>query len=815
MTRRSKRKHRRKGGQGPDEAFAAGPFEFARYGRVIVGRSRLNEDEWAAAQARLAAHHPTLEAEIDELVQRIAERVAGLEPSQLLHRAFGAFFLSRLKAGSAGAQTFEEGDALRMVDYVQSVITSVPPRLPYAKTIDDETWAALLADVSKLFRKLTLERPMTVTAWRRAQDPGLDMALEDFRVRTELLWANVRGVRYQTEERTALAEILEPHSAILTELFGMDAAQLAAEAEKVQGALTAGFAKAFDDFAAFRAKTLTRFEEMIAKGETPDPNEVVANDPELAQEARDVLGRCMGLDLFDVRKTSALPDNLIQALSYAPGEEETFFAPGEHRGWPLRVWPTMRRPFIRVEDRVFCFDRYALFDNLYRALQRIVLQLAPHYREAWNRGQQQVSEDLPFRYLERLLPGARFVRSIYYRWAPAGGRAEWHEADGLVAYDDHLLLLEIKAGAFTWTSPATDLPAQLRSLTTLVEAPAAQSRRFLDYLEATPDAALFDADHNEIGRLRLSDFRRVTRCTVTLDPFTESAARAQHLRSIGVDVGSGPVWVLSLDDLRVCAEIFTDPLRFLHFVEQRGEAAQSDLVDLDDETDHIGMYLKENHYGRLARDLAAAGRGRPQFTGYREVVDGYFAAKALGEPEPPPIQPLPERVAEIAAWLSECGRPGRTRISSFLLDGAGGERDRLHRRIEEDLAAQRAGRRSLAISSFGDQAFTMQVWSPRQPRDADLIYQHTQAVAAAAKEQSRLLLELVYDHEDRLADVQWRHVGNENLNDAQRAELHAEAEALKRRRVAAARADRWIRPNTQCPCGSGLKFKDCHLVRET
>ena len=53
------------------------------------------------------------------------------------------------------------------------------------------------------------------------------------------------------------------------------------------------------------------------------------------------------------------------------------------------------------------------------------------------------------------------------------------------------------------------------------------------------------------------------------------AAQVQHLRKIGINVGSHPVWVTSVDDLRVYANIFENPLQFLHYVEQRNKAFES------------------------------------------------------------------------------------------------------------------------------------------------------------------------------------------------------------------------------------------------
>jgi preprotein translocase subunit SecA len=249
-------------------------------------------------------------------------------------------------------------------------------------------------------------------------------------------------------------------------------------------------------------------------------------DKDLAARGRAVMGEMFGMDLFNVGKNTALPQALLDALSWSPGEDATFFAPGEFCGWPLRIWPIMRRPFIRFDRQVYCFDIFSLFDNIYRVLQHVIMLLEPSYKETWNKRQQAVSEKLPFTYLVRLLPGARIYRPVYYWWAPSGGRPQRYEADGLVIFDDHLLVVEVKGGAFTYTSPADDLPAHLASLRNLLQAPARQGSRFVDYLESATEIPIEDTDRNEIGRLRRGDFRHVTVCAVTLDAFTALAARA-------------------------------------------------------------------------------------------------------------------------------------------------------------------------------------------------------------------------------------------------------------------------------------------------
>jgi preprotein translocase subunit SecA len=799
-----------KRGQQPDDYFAKGPLELARFGRVIIGRMNASEQQHAEMQARLAASYPEVVAKINGLVAAIAARVARLPPLRLLHRAWWEHSAAVLLEGSdPSAQT----EALRMIDYVQSVIVSTPPAPAGVDDISEEEWQALKADVSALFQTLTFSYPMAATARRKAESPDLDMALEEFQVRAEMLWANVRGRRYQLHERQALLDTLLPHSDILDRLFGIDAKALIDELDKILAKLTRGLHDLFVELEEVRDRTLDRMDEVIRDREFNDFESIrdkVFEDTELREANARLAGELIGYDLFDVERNTNLPPALLKELSYAPGEEKEFFAPGEFPGWPLRVWPVMKRPFIRLDGRIYCFDMFSLFDNFYRVLQRAIFRLAPEYRPAWNERQKAVSEALPFDYLKHLLPAATTYRPVYYRWRIGDGPAQWHEADGLLIYDDHLFVIEVKAGAFTYTSPATDLPAHIESLRNLVLHPARQGSRFVDYLESAEEVTIYDAAHSEIGRLRRSSFRHVSVCAVTLDPFTELAARAQHLRELGIDVGSRPVWVLSVDDLRAYVDLFDDPLTFLHYAEQRIAAASSELVELTDELDHFGMYLSENHYVRYAAELRDKTDARLNFNGYRADIDAYFSAIIHGETVGKPRQKMPPRIAEIVRHLSVSSKPGRSMLASFLLDAAGDHRDKIAEALDQALDDHRTLGRVRPFSSYGEHAFTLFTSSPLVPRDAAGALNFTRDVVAQSQDDGRLLIEIECDEHGVITDVHWATVGLAGLSMEEAARHREAGRRLAQRRVELAQGRGKIRVNAQCPCGSGKKYKRCH-----
>ena len=798
----------------PDDYFAAGPMEFARFGRVTLGRSRATQEQVDAARARLVAQYPITVGEIETLVASIAAQIARLPPDRLLQRGWWEYSAMIVGLGGRDASDSEKLAAARMVDYVQSLVVSVKPE-QHADEVSEEDWAKLKADVETLFQRLTLYYQMCLTAHRRAENPQLDMQLEEFRFRAETLWLNIRGKRYQLHERQALLDVLAPHSDVLSKLFGLDAPALATEFDKILARLTRGLMDIATDMKELHTKSMNRLDELAAKHEDLDFDALMAKvfeDPDLAAQRDRFAGAMFGMDLFDVEKNTTLPKALLDALSYSPGEDTEFFAPGEFSGWPLRIWPVMRRPFIRLDGSIYCFDVFSLFDNIYRVLRRIVVELEPANKEPWNDGQKAASEELPFTYLTRILPGARVYRPVFYRWKVGNGPAQWHEADGILIYEDHLFVIEVKGGAFTYTSPANDLDAHLASLTALLQAPARQGSRFVDFLESAPEVSIADAEHNEITKLRRSDFRHVTVCTITLDAFTALAARAQHLAPLGIDVGQRPLWPLSIDDLRVYADLFDNPLIFLHFVEQRVQAGRSEKVDLNDEMDHFGMYITENNYTQYAEEISE-NADKMHFDGYTTPVNEYFSAVLVGKAPPKPRQKMSRRITEIVDLLGSSNEPHKAELSSFILDGAGEWRDTLESSIETALRENKELKRSRPLSSYGGMEMTQFVWSPDAPRDAEGTIEHARVIMLADNKTDRRLIEFECDKDGKLLGAHFRRVTLAGVPEAEIARLRAKGVALNERRIAKAQAKGKIGRNAPCPCGSGKKWKKCHGQR--
>jgi hypothetical protein len=708
----------------PDDVFDVGPIRMMRFGRHTLSQVNWPPAEFDKLQARLVASHDEVVREIDKDIDEAVSLVTSLNPLAVLHRAWWERSAAHMQLESEVDVGTEQAHASRMLDYVQSLIAAAPTVETAPQDLTDEIWGKLQKLIETIFQKLNGRYFSCATAKRRHDEGAVDAAFEEFHFRAQLYWCNVTGEQYQNHQIQSLRELLQPQTAAIQQIYGMSSQQLCDELEKIWHSLTAGISDAFEAMDSFRKKSLAALDADIAAG--------VANESDfdqllsativrhgLQEDQSRAIGLFLGHDLFDLQRVTNLPLAFLEDFSWSPGQDHEFFGEGPFKGWPLRVWPTFKRPFLKLEGRYYCFDLSSLFDHFYRQLEKRVFAVDQRLKQTWISARKEVTETLPFDYLQRLLPGAACFKEIYYWLVEPGTTATRYEADGVLAFDDHLFIVEVKSGSFTYTSPATDVDAHLQSIKNLVSAPAKQGNRFLRYLQTADSVPLLDNAGNETALLRISDYRQVTICTVTLDPFTEIAAQVQHLAAIGVDVGDEPVWALSLDDLRVYADIFTNPLDFLHFVQMRSHAFKSEVLQLDDELDHLGLYLQHNNYAEHAAELRGGSDARLQFFGYRQEIDKFFCARLLDPVLPSPLrQKMPSGLRDLLEFLHRSGKHGRSKIAAYVLDIGGEWRDRMF-----DTLAHELGRADVAqprpFSTFGAVRLTAFAWTPRWPRSLE------------------------------------------------------------------------------------------------
>ena len=799
-----------------DEGFDYGPFRMMRFGKMNVIQNRMNPEQHKAFMNKLADGHPKVCQEIDELVRRIADTVSRFSPLPLLHRAYWEYLPSAMGIASE-VEIGQEAAVKRLtVEYLQSMICAVTPQEKQKEQPTDEEWSLLTTDICSLYKKISSEYFWSLHAWAKLNSPSFDERQEEYSIQAQLHWIAVRGDRYLSHDIPHFHDLLLPHDDELTKLFGISSQQILVGLEQIIRNFTRGPRDAVEELDTFRNRALDALEKYVEEtGATDEPavlmDKVIEHNS--WQEWRDkVMGNFFGYGLFDMGSATDWPHELLECLSWKPGEGSEFLAEGEFRGWPLRVLPIWKRPFLKIDERYYSFGIYQVTDHGYRVFQRVILNQDPDYRETWNARQKEVSEKLPFDLLCQLLPGATTYRPVYYQWATGENKKrQWCESDGLLIYDDHLIVIEVKAGAFTHTPPSTDFPAFIKSLDSLLRSPSEQSSRFCDYLQSAPQVAIYDSEHRELAVLAHGNFRHITRCCITLDQLTEFASRAENLHEIGINVGKAPVWTISVDDLRVFADVIDNPLVFCHFLEERARAFLSPALQTDDELDHLALYLAHNRYSTYAEDFDF---DRPvRWHGYREELDRFFSSKVGGELAEQPGQPIPSRLKEIIHSLADINIPYRCKASAWLLDMGGEFRDQSNELINQTLEEQEQARRPKPVTCIGDIPVTFYCSIDGVIKHDDhLVRMHTLATLQLACEPERLALKLDYSSDKKLQAATPVFFSANDINANENGELDGYAQRMIEKRFNARLTKggkKKIGRNELCPCGSGKKYKKC------
>jgi len=459
----------------PDEYYSNSAFELARFGKAVIHRNIMSEKDFDSLQEKIALSHQEICERIESNVDWLANEIIKYSPLNLLSRAYWEWATANI--GKKSESEFEDEGvfSLALLEYLQCLIVSITPSDQLEEGISDFNWQTVKQKVKELFYDINYNYQICRTAREKRETPHFDLEFDKFRFLAQIEWCNVRGHRYSYHEQTNLQELLSPHSDIFNQLFNITIDDFIVAAMAIQHSLTSGLPEALSELQEFQEKTQNEIEPKlknrkgITQEQLPDIMDEVLIENEWQSWKDSILGRCYGTDLFDLNKVTNLPNNLLDELSYYPGENIEFFAEGAFKGWPFRIWPTFIRPFVKIDNHYYCFNLHSFLDKAYRMIQKTIVGMAPSYKEEWNRKQKEMSESLPFKYLQQLLPGATVYKNIYFRMnVHDESKPRTFETDGIIIHDDCIFIIEVKAGAFTYTSPATDFESYINSIKELI-----------------------------------------------------------------------------------------------------------------------------------------------------------------------------------------------------------------------------------------------------------------------------------------------------------------------------------------------------------
>lgn len=780
-----------------DDLIRNGLIDATHTGTHTIMKNNITPEQRQQILEEVKTNYPLLKDKINSLVALIRNKIVRCDPIRILMSASDLFLASNIGIVSEYQLDKEAIFASRMTEYIQSVIVSSPSEyVPNQLTSEEENKliTEIQNDIDNLF-ELVDEFLLSWSISVKDLYPNCDENIRKTMIELQRLYT-VRGKCYQILEKEYLEKLLTSHNQTFLNLFNISTEQIICGFDKLQFALSQGKLAALNEFMGI-------VDEYIDSGKR-DIKDFFDSNPNQSSAFFD---RFLGTSLRDVFEITGWPEAFMRALSYEINEDSKFFSHDDFSGWPIIDLPIQKKPFIKIGPHYYCFDYYSFVDNFYRVIQKAVTKLVPAH--VWSDAQKEASEDMVASVFSELLPGSTINKDNHY--PKNTSLKKMRENDLIIEYKNVLLIVEVKASSFIYTSPMTDFEGYISSYKKLIEEPTSQCKYTYDYLCSRSTAALYYKNGETKSQIDMTEIKDIYTFSVTIDNINDFAARAEKLSFLEL---SGNTICLSIDDLMVYREYFDSPLIFLHFLEQRRQATREPLLNLSDELDHLGMYIEHNMYCLQLKDYPDNAQLR--FHGYRKALDNYFCQ--LYHPELCPHKPslkLPGLFLSIISYLEKSDVEDAIQISKYLLNFSTDAKEQLCKSVEYALFRQPQIRHMLAFGTAGDGEFTLrytgfveqpgiQVFTEEYKR------QYTLSTLLWNDDPDRVMLDFRYDNNGKFIGFAYKQYSISDIHQTERKKLwDMGKERASIRLQAYLKQHKIIDDSDICPCESGKTYEKC------
>ena len=737
-------------------------------------------------------------------VKEVCTALQPLDPIQTLNKAYFECASQHLGKETESSIGREQIHSLFLVEYLQSLFLSIDLSKNLISPTQTE-WEKIKKKIASIYNACLMPPPSIIPQFNSEKDAVLFSKI--------LFFWHIRGKRYTQHESEHLTALLEPHNETLKELYQITAKEIATGVEKLL-LNSQSFLNIFKDHLLKSHKEYSLFCEHLQK---EDLSEEMFKKS-LQNKIKEIQKEMKNLeeDVFNVEKITQWPISFIKKFSACPGSDKSFLTTGKYPGTPFQKLPIMKKPFLEHNSKFYLFSPYSLQD-LYRNIQFSILEDKPDYSDEWNKRQSNVSEELPFEMLRKIIGRHDQIRNFQYKIKGYPGSQSWFECDGIILFEDWIFVIEVKAGKVSYQPPIQNIDSHVEAIKKLLTEPANQGRRFIETLKKEKEIKLYDKKkRNVIKTISIDDFKESIVMAVSLEQLTDISSQIQNFEQLNLDRKGEEVLCISIDDLRTYRDLSNGVIEFFHFLTERKKAFYNPNLTLDDELDHFGMYLKHNQYHNITEDIPKANLNI--FAGYRDEVDRYLQLSFVDPKRKieKPKQNMPKVLKDILTSLESKRNPGFVKTGIVIYSLSGEARDKTNKQILDIIKLQRKqGRIRPSVFLWDDFSVPLILRMPGiQPDFVPKDYAIHNMFIQEKKE--ILLFDISLDGKDEIKEVSFEWIKRENLNDEEVKRYKEEAKKFAEFRFynqMKYRDKKKVGRNEKCPCGSGKKYKKCHGLK--
>jgi hypothetical protein len=567
-----------------------------------------------------------------------------------------------------------------------------------------------LEEIDKTTRAIHLTTGLYYGSDRRSTLVGEERdTLDSLRYRTMTHELSVRSPGYEHHQRETLAGLFEPSGEWMVENLGFNVTDVFAVEDAIQAITSRKILARFEEGreAISKLKSEVRAARRF-KAPASDLSEMVVDLSRLppsgaaAQIKAMMIGwvmsfigsTCLVFDANEISAETELPiDRAIAVLSFFAIEfgsvpSDFFLMSPTH---PLREHPLV------YHDGQFLYPvPGSIIWALQHRLEAEMNQSTLTATKAWRKYEKHRADYLEaesVRLLRVALQTEEVYRNLTYS-VVENGEQKTVELDGMVQFDHTLVLVESKAGTLTASARRGGRERIKSNIKELLGKAHKQALRARNYIESKEEPKFFGVGGSEIP-FDKNRFGRIFLVSTTLEPLDTFNTALHEVVSAGLLQEEHLPWAISLDNLRVIAEMNEFPTQLIHYLTRRLRINEFKKFYAGDELDWFGLYLSRGLY--FEKDKRFDEADFVMFDGsFSADFDAYYFHKegVRTKPAKKPVQPMPKLLRRIILELDAHKEPnGHSEAIIRLLNWDDEGREQLVKGIGEIRKRVRINRR--------------------------------------------------------------------------------------------------------------------------
>ncbi|MFX1296918.1 MAG: hypothetical protein ACFFD2_18930 [Promethearchaeota archaeon] len=631
-------------------------------------RYYLNKQSTKKTQVNLAEHQKMMK-EIQSIRPKIKEKIkANIHILKLLLSKYNPIHLLHyicVKYCFTNPETYKESESVNLefwVEYALSCATSIQ----YHSSFENPHGEIFtkFEELVKIIINLSTQFYMT-----EAADETYDPSLKSIRFQSIIKYMGVRGDSFENHHIDLIHQTFQTHDEFLKENMGFTTKEITEFIDNIRNEVLANIAHD-----ANREKFFLKFKDLVkkiknSKGENvelteKDLKEFDKNE-DMIKLKKDYINYMQNYEpfYFKLKPSEKLPIKLLELFSIKFGENKLFLQGEEF--WPLNNSQIYSKPIIKYKDEFYGFGTTILYRNILNILESMIKEKDQnYYSKTFLKKKAKLLEEMSINYLRNIMPKARIYNELFY-YIEQDGEKVLYETDGLIIFDENLLILEAKSHKLTLSAKRGSILRIEKTVKNVIDDAYNQAIRCKHYIINNSPADFFDKHNKKVVSLKVENFKSIYIINTTYENLLHLSVKLHDLKNFNLIEGKEWPWTVFINDLRIISEIVECPSIFLLYLQRRIKMNDLELLMNSDELDFFMFFLKTGLY---FDDINISKNQKISLFGMTDELDRYYLyLQGKVKEAEKPVFKIPKFYKNIVYNIEELGKRGFVKATISLL----------------------------------------------------------------------------------------------------------------------------------------------------